>query len=84
MPNYGSNGYGGYPVRQPEMPMMNEGYQGQNGGPPPVPQKQSQLPPRAPMNLGAAAGSAPITNGGARPGAGEKRKSWFAKRFSKS
>lgn len=75
IPNYGSNGPGGYTEKQPEVPVMNRGYGGRNPGPPPVPPKHSQAP---------LAGSSPNTNGTARPGAGEKRKSWFGKRFSKS
>ncbi len=83
--NYASNGYGGYPGKQSEMPMMSGGYQGQNGGPPPPPRKESaSIPPRVPIKLGQSAGGPPTSYQAPRPGAGEKRKSWFGKRFSKN
>jgi hypothetical protein len=83
IPNYGAAGYGGYAGRQSDVPMVNRGYQGQNSVPPPVPRKQSQGP-SMPVSMGVTAGSAPKANGGARPGIGEKRKSWFGRRFSKN
>jgi hypothetical protein len=95
---YGFSGFGGVPdtqmpirgavnaysVQQSDMPQMSGGYQGQFGGPP-VPRKQPQGPPRVPIKLGAGAGGGESFNEkGSRPGPGDKRKSWFGKRFSKS
>jgi hypothetical protein len=83
--NHGSNGYGGYAVKQADMPMMSGGYQGQTGGPPAPPRKESvQGPPRVPIKLGSSANGAPTTYEAPRPGVGEKRKSWFGKRFSRA
>ena len=83
--NYGSNGHGGYAAKQADMPIMSGGYQGQNGGPPPLPRKESiQGLPRVPIKLGSSGNSASTTYVAPRPGAGEKRRSWFGKRFSKA
>jgi hypothetical protein len=85
MTNYSSNGYGGYGMKQAEMPMMSGGYQGQNAGPPAPPRKDGvQGPPRVPIKLGSSASSGPTTYEAPRPGAGEKRKSWFGRRFSRA
>jgi hypothetical protein len=82
MANYSSNGYG---MKQAEMPTMSGGYQGQNGGPPVPPRKGGvQEPPRVPIKLGSSANGGPTTYEAPRPGAGEKRKSWFGKRFSRA
>lgn len=82
--NYASNGYGGYSGKQGDMPMMTGVYQSPVGGPPPPPRKEiAQGPPRVPIKLGSSAASGPTTYQAPRPGAGEKRKSWFGKRFSK-
>lgn len=75
-PKYGLNEQyvqNGGPVQQ------GNGYQ--NEKPPPLPRKES-MGLRAPMKLGTTSGNA--QSSGQRPGAGEKRKSWFGKRFSKS
>ena len=89
---YGFTGFGNSPQYLPPGSGLNEQYisnggpvqQGngyQNQGPPPVPRKES-TGPRVPIKLGATSGNAqPMEK---RPGAGEKRKSWFGKRFSKS
>jgi hypothetical protein len=64
---YGSNG-------------MQHGNGYQNEGPPPVPRKE--VPgSRVPIKLGTTSRNAQPP--AQRPGAGEKRKSWFGKRFSK-
>jgi hypothetical protein len=82
--NYASNGYGGYSGKQGDMPVMNGGYQGPTGGPPPPPRKESvQGPPRVPIKLGSSGTSGQTTYEPPRPAAGEKGKSWFGKRFSK-
>jgi hypothetical protein len=84
MANYSANGYGGY-SKHTEMPIMSSGYQGPAGGPPVPPRKESVLePPRVPIKLGSSAAGGPKTYEPPRPGAGEKRKSWFGKRFSKA
>ena len=57
---------------------VQQGYQ--NQAPPPLPRKE--IAPRVPIKLGAASGN--VHPAAQRPGAGEKRKSWFGKRFSKS
>lgn len=91
--NYGFNGFGGNPHILPPGSGLQEQYssgaqrQG-NGyytqGPPPLPRKES-VGPRVPIKLGATSGNAqPPTYGVQRPGAGEKRKSWFGRRFSKA
>jgi hypothetical protein len=83
--NYASNGYGGYAAKQADMPMMSGGYQGQNGVPPVPPRKDIvQGPPRVPIKLGSSGNGGPTTYETPRPGAGEKRKSWFGKRFSRA
>ena len=73
-PQYGLNEQyvsNGGPVQQ------GNGYQ--NQGLPPLPRKES--PPRVPIKLGATSGNVVLENS---PPPGEKRKSWFGKRFSKS
>jgi len=83
--NYASNGYGSYTAKQPDMPMMSGSYQGQSGGPPAPPRKESvQGPPRVPIKLGSSGNGGPTIYEAPRPGAGEKRKSWFRKRFSRA
>jgi hypothetical protein len=83
--NYASNGYGGYAPKQADMPMMSGGYQGQIGGPPAPPRKESvQGPPRVPIKLGLSGNGGPTPYEAPRPGVGEKRKSWFGKRFSRA
>lgn len=97
--SYGFNGFGGVPDvqmpvreysgygRQQVESQMNGAYEGQSGGPPPVPRKQIQAPPRAPIQLGTGqlgTGEVSYNEKGPRPGAGEKRKSWFGKRFSRA
>lgn len=87
---YGFAGFGNNPQYLPPGSGLIEQYnsggpvqQGngyQNQGPPPLPRKESA--PRVPIKLGATSGNAQPT--AQRPGAGEKRKSWFGKRFSKS
>jgi len=75
----------GYGPNTGEAPMMSGGYPGQNGGPPPPPQKDAMSAPRVPIKLGSSgADSGPTTYEPPRPGGGEKRKSWFGKRFGKS
>jgi hypothetical protein len=82
--NYVPNGYAGYSGKQAEMPMMTGSYQGPVGGPPPPPRKEiAQGPPRGPIKLGSSASNGQTTYQPSRPGVGEKRKSWFGKRFSK-
>jgi hypothetical protein len=91
---YGFNGFGGTPQYQPPGIGINEQY-GANGaqrqgngyqthGPPPLPTKESVGPPRVPIKLGASSGNAGVLVKEGRPSAGEKRKSWFGKRFSKN
>ena len=78
-PHYGLNEHyvsNSGPVQQGNGYYTN-GYQSQ--GPPPPPRKESA--PRVPIKLGATSGNAVLEK---RPGAVEKRKSWFGKRFSKS
>jgi hypothetical protein len=87
---YGFTGFGNNPQYLPPGSGLVEQYnnggpvqQGngyQNQGPPPLPRKESA--PRVPIKLGATSGNAQPT--AQRPGAGEKRRSWFGKRFSKS
>ncbi len=85
MVNYSTNGYGGDGMKQSDMPLMNGGSQGQTGGPPALPRKDFvQGPPRVPIKLGSSATGGPTTYEAPRPGAGEKRKSWFGKRFSRA
>lgn len=91
---YGFNGFGGTPQYQPMGVGINEQY-GSNGAqrqgngyqsqaPPPLPRKESAGPPRVPIKLGATSGNAGVLTKDGRPAAGEKRKSWFGKRFSKN
>lgn len=95
---YGFTGFGNTPQFAPPGVGLKEQY-GVNGstgaqrqgngypnqGPPPVPRKESGIT-RVPIRLGATSGNAgpPQNNVPQRPAAGEKRKSWFGKRFSKS
>jgi len=90
---YGFNGFGGGPqIQAPGYNAMNgyggeqgyNGYPGQNGtAPPSVPRKES-IPARAPIRLGTStAGNEPTVYEAPRPGAGDKRKSWLGRRFSK-
>jgi len=80
--SYGSNPYGGYNA---DPTLVNGGYGGQNAGqPPPPPRKESNTEsPRVPIKLGSST-DGPTVYEPPRPGAGEKRKSWFGKRFGKS
>ena len=89
METYGFSGFGNTPQYLPPGSGLNEQYfsnggpvqQGHpNQGPPPLPRKESA--PRLPIKLGATSENVQSTE--KRPGAGEKRKSWFGKRFSKS
>lgn len=86
---YGFSGFGNNPQYLPPGSGLNEqqigngmqqgnGYQNQG---PPLPRKEIG-PPRVPIKLGATSGNAqPLAQ---RPSAGEKRKSWFGRRFSKA
>jgi hypothetical protein len=82
---YGFNGFGTTPQFAPQAKGMN-GQRGPHGyveqGPPP-PRKLGKSSPSQPMKLGDTSGNVgpPPTQ---RPDVGEKRKSWFGKRFSKS
>jgi hypothetical protein len=89
---YGFSGFGNTPQYLPPGIGLNEQYVSnggpvqpgngyQNQRPPSVPRKGS-TGPRVPIKLGATTGNAQVTE--KRPGAAEKRKSWFGKRFSKS
>jgi len=89
---YGFNGFGSAPQYLPPGSGINDqfglngaqrqgnGYQHQ--GPPPLPRKESAGPPRVPIKLGASSGN--VLSKDSRPATGEKRKSWFGKRFSKT
>ena len=92
---YGFTGFGANPQYAPPGSGLQEQYvanstngaqrQGngyQSQGPPAVPRKESAY--RGPIKLGATSGNAGPQNESQRPPAGEKRKSWFGKRFSKS
>jgi len=80
MQSYGSNPYGGYNA---DPAVVNGSYGAQNSGPPPPPRKESNAEaPRVPIKLGSSTGG-PSVYEAPRP-AGEKRKSWFGKRFGKS
>jgi len=95
--NYGFNGFGGNPQFQPPgVGLQQDPYRvnGSNGaqrqgngypnqGPPPVPRKENTIP-RVPIKLGASSGNVGSPNVLQRPAAGEKRKSWFGKRFSRA
>ncbi|KAH8602532.1 hypothetical protein B0O99DRAFT_679528 [Bisporella sp. PMI_857] len=78
--NYGQQSYGQQNYGQQNYGQQNYGQQ--NYGPPPVPRKEASGA-KPPIRLGASA-----SNGGpppaVRPTPGEKRKSWFGKRFSRS
>jgi len=76
---YGQYGQYGHQGHGPEMSQGN-GYHSQ--GPPPLPRKDSAAS-RAPIKLGSSRANSPSTYEVPRPLAGEKRKSWFGKRFSK-
>jgi len=91
--NYGFNGFGANPQYLPPGSGLREQQYGGNSpqnqgngygnqGPPPVPQKGSAV--RVPIKLGKSNGNAgPPQNDPQKTAAGEKRKSWFGKRFSK-
>lgn len=96
--SYGFNGFGNNPQILPPGNHLQEQYvanssngaqrQGngyQNQGPPPVPRKEVPVA-RVPIKLNASSGN--VGPGGQnqaqRPPAGEKRKSWFGKRFSRA
>jgi hypothetical protein len=91
---YGFSGFGSTPQYLPPGSGINEQYgskgaQRQGNGypsqtPPPLPRKES-AGPRVPTKLGAASGNvgSKVTEI-PRPSQGEKRKSWFGKRFSKN
>ena len=76
-PAYGEPGYG---QSSKGMGPASGGhpYRGSNGAPPPVPPHVplKENAPRVPIRLGSSSGNI-------RPDVGEKRKSWFKKRFSK-
>jgi hypothetical protein len=88
---YGFNGFGNNPQYLPPGSGLNDHYVSNggpvlagnaspNGGPPPLPRKESAT--RGPIKLGKTSGNAQSPP--QRPAAAEKRKSWFGKRFSKS
>jgi len=89
---YGFNGFGNTPHYLPPGSGINEQYSSnsthrqvngyQHQGPPPLPRKEPAGPPRVPIKLGATSGNVGPKDG--RPAVGEKRKSWFGKRFSKN
>jgi hypothetical protein len=96
--SYGFNGFGADPQIQPPGAHLQEQYvaNGSNGaqrhgngypnqGPPPVPRKEGPVG-RVPIKLNPSSGNVGLggQNPGQRPGAGEKRKSWFGKRFSRA
>lgn len=96
--SYGFSGFGANPQIQPPGAHLQEQYiaNGPNGaqrqgngypnqGPPPVPRKETPIA-RVPIKLNASSGNIGPggLNPGQRPGAGEKRKSWFGKRFSRA
>lgn len=91
---YGFNGFGGNPQYLPPGSGINErhepngaqqqGYGYSSQGPPSLLRKESG-PPRVPIKLGTTSGNAgPQPQESGRPPVGEKRKSWFGKRFSRS
>jgi len=88
--SYGFNGFGGDPNYAPPGAGLNQAYnpaQRQGNGymdhaSPPPPQKDAG--PRVPIKLGNSTGTTPTTTETSRPSPGEKRKSWFGRRFSKS
>lgn len=88
---YGFNGFGSNPQYLPPGSGIGEQY-GANGaqrqgngyqrdGPPPLPRKES-AGQRVPIKLGSTDGN--VVKEEIRPVVGEKRKSWFGKRFSKN
>jgi hypothetical protein len=88
---YGFNGFGTTPQFAPQangMSGQQNGYGAQRGPHgyeqgPQVPRKLGKATPNQPMKLGDTSGNAgppPVQH----PEVGEKRKSWFGKRFSKS
>lgn len=96
--SYGFNGFGAHPQIQPPGAHLQEqdvangsnGAQRQGNGypnqrPPPVPRKEGPVG-RVPIKLNPSSGNVGVggLNPGQRPGAGEKRKSWFGKRFSRA
>ncbi|CZR50819.1 uncharacterized protein PAC_00693 [Phialocephala subalpina] len=93
---YGFNGFGATPqyslpgaglqeqyVASPANGAQRQGNGYQKEGAPAVLRKDSALP-RVPIKLSATSGNAGPPNNSQRPSSGEKRKSWFGKRFSKS
>jgi len=79
---YGIPGFGNTPqYGLNELYVGNGGpvQQGNGNQPPSLPRKESV--PRVPIGLRATRGNSVLEK---KPGAGEKRKSWFGKRFSKS
>jgi len=84
--NYGFNGFGNTPqYTLPGASLEQYGAQRQqnvypNQGPPPP---RKEVGSRVPMKLNATSGNAGRAPE-ARPSVGEKRKSWFGKRFSKN
>lgn len=81
--NSPSNGQYGYQGQQ-QYPVggTQQGYPPQNGGP--LPPVKDRVPPRVPIKLGKSAAGAPAPQYDLPKAAPDKRKSWFAKRFSKS
>ncbi len=90
---YGFTGFGGNPQiaplpaqyspsDSPAPQQQGNGYQYQNQGPPQVPRKE--IFNRVPIKLGASSGNTGPPVEIKQPGAAEKRKSWFGKRFSRS
>lgn len=91
--SYGFNGFGGGPQYAPPGSGLQEqqnGGNGQarqaNGYPTQVPQVlRKESAPRVPIKLGKSNSNAGLPqNDPQRPAVGEKRKSWFGKRFSRS
>jgi hypothetical protein len=89
---YGFTGFGGFNGSSENAPFAPVGSglpdlrQGNNySGQRPMVTRKEIAGPRVPIKLGQTSGNAnagpPQTQ---RPGAGEKRKSWFGKRFSKA
>lgn len=90
--SYGFNGFGGSPQYAPpgnDLQVQQKGASGQprqaNGYPTQAPQVlRKESASRAPIKLGKSSGNAGPQNDPQRPAVGEKRKSWFGKRFSKT
>jgi len=91
---YGFSGFGANPQIQPPGAGLQEngalrqgnGYPQQYQGGPQVPRKEAGAS-RVPIKLGTSSGNAqapPNVLGKQRPAAGEKRKSWLGRRFSKA